>query len=209
MNEPPKAENWQLFHSRIISGEAPTAFAELCELALEYLVSFLQKSYPGLSSDLYETKAIDSLLNYYANPAKFKPEKSNLRTYLSMDALGDLRNEVEKQKRHTKRLINFSDELVEQLSDDGNNDQDDDADWLSKHTTESPTELLEELAQELSPVDLRIAAGIAEGIRNTDYYAQILGIQDLGESEKRHEVKRAKDRIKKTLERFGKRRGKA
>ena len=198
--------DWQQFHTRMLSGD-PTAFAELCNVALDYISDFLGHRLSVPDKELCDSLAIDTLLRFREAPEKYDPHKSSLGTYLCMDARGDMLNEIEKRKRRNRRIVRLDEEFVEVQSEDGNNEQEDIDDWLLKYTSLSREQLLRELSNELSPTDKQIVISIAEGVRDVEHYAAIMGVQHLSAEEQKREVKRAKDRIKKKLERFGKRKG--
>jgi hypothetical protein len=65
------------------------------------------------------------------------------------------------------------------------------------------------LDAELDPIDKDILLLMMEGVRETHRYAQVMGIVHQDEMEQRREVKRAKDRLIKQLQRFGQNIGKS
>ncbi len=199
-------QDWQEFHERILKDDS-TAFAELCEVALDYISDFINRRLSMPDQELCDSLAIDTLLKYREAPEKYNPQKSSLRTYLCMDARGDMLNELEKRKRRNKRIVQLDEEFVELQSEDGNSIQEDIDDWLLKYTSISREQLLQELSDELSPIDIQIVISMSDGIRDVEHYSAIIGVQNLSAEERKREVKRAKDRIKKKLERFGKRKG--
>jgi len=54
-------------HQRILDKDA-TAFAELCEIALPYLVNFLQSNFPKFDAHLREMVVIDFYCRINPNP---------------------------------------------------------------------------------------------------------------------------------------------
>ena len=60
----------------------------------------------------------------------------------------------------------------------------------------------------MDPNDKGILLLMLEGVRETHRYAQVMGIANQDETVQRREVKRAKDRLIKQLQRFGQRVGK-
>jgi RNA polymerase sigma-70 factor (ECF subfamily) len=54
-----------------------------------------------------------------------------------------------------------------------------------------------------TPQDVMVLQLMIDGERSTDRYAEVLGLQDLSADQRRREVKRHKDRLKKRMERLG------
>ena len=52
-----------------------------------------------------------------------------------------------------------------------------------------------------NPIDRELAALVLDGVRKTSEYVSVLNLDDMDEVSQRAEVKRHKDRIKKTLTR--------
>jgi hypothetical protein len=71
-------------------------------------------------------------------------------------------------------------------------------------TDSSFEDILEALSDELSAVDEQILLLILEGVRDGRRYAEVMQITHLDGPTQRREIKRAKDRITKKLQRFGK-----
>ncbi len=185
----------------------PIAFAELCELALPHLVSFLASQFPQQDAHLPEIIAIDCLLDYQKKPQHFDPQKLSLFAYFRMATRRDMLNKIDKNRRRERRLTDIDDPAVQfQLPDNDNTQENDGLDeWLLQHTDLSRQEILEALDAELDEDDSRILLLMLDGVRETSEFASVLGISHLDELEQRKEVKRAKDRLTKKLQRFGKR----
>ena len=66
-------------------------------------------------------------------------------------------------------------------------------------------EIQKQLANELDETEQLVLQLILEGERRFSRFAEVLSITHLDESEQRLEAKRAKDRVKKKLQRLGKR----
>ena len=100
MTRPEPSRTWQLErHERILQDDM-TAFAELSEYALPHLIGFLQHQFPEQDAHHQEMVAIDTLMAYHFQPAKYNPEKLGLFAYLRMAARGDMLNAIDKQTRH-------------------------------------------------------------------------------------------------------------
>jgi hypothetical protein len=77
--------------------------------------------------------------------------------------------------------------------------------WLLEHTDMSLSEILKTLDAELDEQEKKVLMLMLEGVRESSRYAQILGVSQLDKASQRREVKRAKDRLMKKLQRFGQR----
>jgi len=201
------SEQWQYQqHHRILNGDV-TAFAEMCEQALPHLVSFLRSQFPNADSHMHESAAIDCLLNYQSRPAQFDPDQLALFAYLRMSARGDLLNALDSQTREERRLLDIeSDHVQERLSvEDGVTAVSEFDDWLQQHTQIPRKDILRALYAELDQTDRQILRLMLEGERDSKRFADVIGLADQDVIIQREAVKRAKDRIKKQLQRFGKR----
>jgi hypothetical protein len=203
ISEPSSA--WQQQRHKRILQEDVTAFAELSELALPHLISFLQQQFPNQESHSIEIIAIDTLMTYLAMPGKYKTEKLSLFAYLRMDARGDMLNVIDKETRHNKRHQPLDDPTLQDqlpsldlLTQTGELDE-----WLQTQTNLTRTELLQKLDDDLDKTDKEILLLIFDGVRDTPRYADVMGIAHLPQAEQQAQVKRAKDRLQKRLQRFG------
>jgi hypothetical protein len=205
MSRSEPTRTWQAQqHHRILSRD-PIAFAQLCERAFEHLVLFLKSQFPGAEDHLPEMVVIDCLMNYYAKPVQFNPEKLSLFAYLRMASRGDMLNALDKNQRREKRLFNInSPEIRDQLlKQDGLREESELDDWLKEHTTLTRREILQALAKKLDKADMQVLLLSLDGVRESARYAEVMGITHLPLAEQRQTVKRTKDRIYKTLRRFG------
>ncbi|MBP8000987.1 MAG: sigma-70 family RNA polymerase sigma factor [Chloroflexi bacterium] len=204
-NEPTPA--WQIEqHYRILKQE-PTAFAELCELALPHLVSFLQRLFSLYEPHLCEQVAIDCLLHYQATPQQYDPTKLALWPFLRMAAKRDMLNLLDKQQRHNQHFVPLDDSTIQQqlfveetLPENFALDE-----WLQQYTSRSRQEIIAFLEAELTEPDKEILFLMMEGVRDSQRYAEIMNILHLDAAAQQSEVKRAKDRLVKKLRRFGQR----
>lgn len=208
MNEP--SVTWQVEqHQRILRRDV-TAFAELCEVALPHLVAFLQSIFPTHDSHLREQVVIDCLLDYQARPQQYNPEKLALWPFLRMAARRDMLNMLDKQDRYSHRLYPIDDPHIASQLSSVNDIQEDMAlddwlqyDWLQCYTARPREEIIAALQAELAPVDQQMLWLMMDGVRETLPYATIMGLTHLDVAHQRHEVKKAKDRILKQVQRFG------
>jgi len=201
-NEP--GLEWQTQqHQRILRRE-PTAFAELCELALPHLVTFLQRLYNTAELHLCEQAAIDCLLSYQANPTQYHPDQLALWPFLRMAAKADMLNLIDKQNRHNRHFVALDEPAIQPQLSEPDMTQEIFAldEWLQQHTQRSRQEIMAFLAEELSLVDKQFLLLMTEGVRESHRYAQVMNILHLDAAAQQSEVKRAKDRLIKKVRRF-------
>ncbi len=199
--EPARA--WQdQQHRRILQCDI-TAFAELSENALPYLISFLQTIFPHTDTHLHDMVAIDCLLNYQAKPQQYNHNKLSLFAFLKMSARRDMLNALDRETRQVRRLVDLNDaDLAANeslLSDEAAMEE-----WLKDHTDLSLDEIFAEVDGMFNQQETAVLYLMLEGERSTDVFADVLGIDNLDTAYQRREVKRIKDRIIKRLQRFGK-----
>jgi RNA polymerase sigma-70 factor (ECF subfamily) len=198
------ARDWQdQIHRRILHNDA-TAFSELCESVLPVLVNFLQSRFSEQDSHLCESTAIDCLLRYYQTPKSYDPKQISLFAYLRMAARYDLMSAIDKERRQHQRLTSL-DELAERhqkLEDDPDSQVVLD-DLLQRHTDWSFTQIVKALEKHLDRVEKRCLWLMLEGVRENGRYVEALDLSGTDEDSQRVEVKRAKDRLVKKLQRFG------
>lgn len=185
-------------HERLIAGD-PTASAEIAELFLPAITKRLEGAFKNLGDPhAVNTAAIDALISYFDAPAKYDSTRSQLLSYLTMSARGDLLNALKTEKRHRLQLPISDVELSEEESEYG-------VDLRSDTDVEQEVEIrlsptwatLEEMLPD--PVDKEIILLLMFGIRETYWFAEALGVLDQPVEEQRKIVKRNKDRVKKVL----------
>lgn len=191
-------------HTRILAGDV-TANSEMAEIVLPILTKRLSRIFPAIYDEhLIDTAITDALLNYFDKPAQFQEKKKSLLSYLLMSARGDLLNIIKPRKLDVNSSqINedvefgdsYSEENIEGLVVIAEDDVE--AEALSRISTVYPR--LDELFSE--PKDRELVKMMMNGIRETEEYAKVLGIEHLNSSQQRDVVKRHKDRIKKTITR--------
>ena len=199
MNE--EADKVQDLHERLVAGD-PTAPAELAEAALPVLLNHLAGRYAGQDEHLRVEAVTQALMDYLGDPAKYDRSKSKLLTYLRTAANGDMMNLLAKGDRRDERF-EVTDPV--ELSKSGGNTQIEGyADPVFDEIRElAAADKLEAFMQETFayPVDRELAGLVLDDVRKTSEYVSVLKLEDMDEVSQRAEVKRHKDRIKKTLNR--------
>ena len=202
------SRHWQIQkHLQILNEDSPTAFAQLSEIALPHLVTFLQHEFRQIETHLQETAAIDSLLTYHAAPQKFDPDKLTLFAYLRMAARHDLLNAIDRSNRQRRPLLDIDEPAIQnQLITEPNSDTDHLLldQWLGDDDSTNET-MLHQFEATLDTTDRQLFLLMLNGVRETAPYAEIMQLELLPVSKQRREVKRAKDRLTKKLTRFANR----
>lgn len=195
-------------HEQIVRKDNPTAFAQLAELALPHLVSFLQQEFHQVESHVCETAVIDCLLTYYAAPEKYDPTKLTLFAYLRMAARHDVLNAIDRQNRRKRPLHSLDEPAIQTQLISGvtaESDIPDLANWIDSPNHASRQEILRRFEADLNSSDRQLLLLMLNGVRESEPYAEVLGITAFPLDDQRREVKRAKDRLTKSLTRFAQR----
>lgn len=192
-------EGWyRQIHERLLQGD-PTASADCAQAVIGPLTKRLEGRFPELrGSDFLVDAVTDAVLSYLKRPEQYDPAKRGLLGFLTMAAVGDLRNALAKWHRRKEMEVPLEDVDLEAAA--GNMQ-------VGPHDSAGDVDL-EEIRSGVSalfddPRDRRLAELVLEGERSVKAFARILKLENLSIDEQRREVKRHKDRIKKRLERYG------
>jgi DNA-directed RNA polymerase specialized sigma24 family protein len=187
--------------------EDVTAFAELCDLALPHLIEYLTKYFPGQDTFMHETVAIDCLLDYQARAKQYDLDKISLYAYLRMSARRDMLNAIEKANRLESRLTDIDHPAIQGMipAEDPIAEASEIDEWLLDHTHLSLAEIIKTLDADLDEYEKKVLMLMLEGVRESESYVGVLGVQQLDKETQQKAVKRAKDRLMKKLRRFGQR----
>jgi hypothetical protein len=126
-----------------------------------------------------------------------------------MSASGDLKNALNAERRHSQRRVDWG--HVELSAQARKYLQDEDADPAliveCRETEEAAAAKLRSVPHAVStgltPEEAKVLELMQAGERKTDAYATVLEVSHLSFKEQQREVKRAKDKLKKRLERAG------
>ena len=214
-------------HARLLRGDV-TAPAELAELVLleprpllqglrKRAGTLLQSAGRTVREDALNDAVVTAYMSYVKRPAQYDPRKApgGLLPYLIMSAHGDLLNALPGIERH-RHVAPLS--LVELRAGERNTRLTPVGGSAAGRQT-NPEDMLDERAL-AADLDAHLAAQaalmetegerkvlrhMAAGERRTAVFADDLGITALPLDAQRREVKRIKDKIKKRLERAGRR----
>lgn len=188
-------------HARLLGGTSMTVTSEIAETFLSPVTNSLRKDFPSLGDPhLIETAVEDALIAYIGSPARFDPRRAGLFTYLRQLARSRLLNLLARQKNlsATEKVVEL--EAVESVYEMTDCELADPEDALARRESDDATwRKLRELLTD--PIDLELIKLMMEGVRETDRYAALLGLSSLPAEEQASEVKRHKDRLKKTIQR--------
>jgi RNA polymerase sigma-70 factor (ECF subfamily) len=185
-------------HARLVAGDR-VASSDLAELVLPELVARLRHRWPRAGADAVHDAAVQVLVDYLREPERYDPSRSNLVSWLQMQAHGDLTNDYRSPKRsfHQRRVTLMRDDVEGEgfarnlrlmRSDDYPSDIERDA-------------LDKALGALVDDRDRRLLALLLDGDTSTAAAANVLGISHLPDEEQQAEVKRNKDRIKARVKR--------
>lgn len=189
-------------HQRLLQGD-PTAPSEVILAYLEPLIRRLRHRFPDVADETIIHDAVtDALFQYVQSPGQFDPRKSNLSSYLTMAARGDLLNALARERRRTARQVPL--EAVAEAALARNTLRGDDAQEASAGDRVAASQLMHCVLQQVpDPRDREMLKLMLAGERKTTRYAGLLEIEHRSEAEQRRIVKRHKDRLKKRLQRLG------
>jgi hypothetical protein len=184
----------RIMHQRLIAGD-PRAPAEIAEYFLPWLHQRMAQLHPGIRDPhLLATAAVDAVLSYLKNPGSYHIGELPLEKYLTMAATGDLRNALSRASNIAERERDLVKNLVE-LGLCVSEQQ------LSLHDMDR-----HDLEERVRPFlrdghDEQVFSLMIDGIRDTEAYANVLGIAGRPIEERQHIVKSHKDRVLKRLQR--------
>lgn len=188
-------------HQLLLEGD-PTATAQIAETFMPWMIAQLGHRYPNLSDPhLIATAAADALINYFGRPDQYDPARGSLAFYLRMSANGDLlnllkQNRIEMSSQRLGKIVELDDPNAEhEVEIQAEFDLEA---WVFNQ--QSPVwEWLPRLLPD--PIDQEILSLMLAGVRETEPYAEVLGLADRPRDEQAATVKRTKDRLKKKLQR--------
>jgi hypothetical protein len=200
----PSREQELAWHRRLLEGD-PTVSADLAAAFFEPLVQWLVRhNSREIPQEFCLDAADDAWRNLIKHPLSFDPSRGkSLFAYLCMSAEGDLRNLLQKEKRHHEMRLTW--ENVEQSPQAGKYLGRDDDPSLPLQMEEAlriaAEQVLPSVREGLSEVELKVLDLMLNGERKTAVFAAAYGISHLPQREQQAEIKRVKDMLKKRIER--------
>ena len=184
-------------HAEICGGD-PTAWSRAFTTLLDPLIDALGFKWPDLrGTERLRDFAVDSIMTYVQDPARYDPSKSALLTYLRMDAHGDLLNEHARLERaraaEAGAAVEIADEQRKGSTDEYPSDREPSSMTFAQIRNAFPDER-----------DRRAVLLLIADERSTDAFAEVWDVAGLPPDEQFAVVKRNKDRVKARLRRLRK-----
>jgi hypothetical protein len=199
---PPAQEGLRL-HGRLCEND-PVATADVCRAYAEPLRAWLGRRVPWADPHLVQSAVNDALFRYVQEPQAYDPARLDLGAYLRMAAWRDLFNLLRNEQRHQRRRLPWSDvELGEERGNIPGREEEPSRRLEREEEAARREAFLSSVRDELTPEEGRVLDLMCEGERDTRRFAAALGALGLPAAEQVREVKRAKDRIRKRLQRGG------
>jgi|SRR5215475_5243974 len=198
-SEPDQAELRRL-HDELCTGEDPTVPARLAELLLPALQRRFRRV-PGADPHSLESLIGLSIARYLNDPHRYRPDKGPLLAYLWKDIEGDRRNEL--ASRGARRSHEVPDTAAVEVEAGDRNLSVEEEVLDALDPLDMPRRLLDAARTEataFSDQDRELLMLMADGVRESASYAEVLGIGHLPPADYKREVKRHKDRLKARLE---------
>jgi hypothetical protein len=201
MNErdDPTPEELRELHEKLRSGNVVAPILLAAQLLPALQRRFIRRS--GFDEHRVESLIGFRVAEYLAHPERYDPSRSPLLAYLWQDIDGDLKNELAAHAKRREREVPDS-PAVELFHRERNPGVEEEA-LDAVDPFDAPAELIQAARAEaahLNEQDRELVRLIDEGVRETAVYAEVLGIRHLPVERQRKEVKRHKDRLKKSLE---------
>ena len=187
-------------HKRLLKGDR-TASEEIASLLLSPLANRICRKFPFTDEQIVADGVTDAVLDYCENPQKFDATRGvPLDGFIHMAARRNVSNLLRGEKRRKVREEKYGRANLEssvELSRSAGNllQKDNKKIQVQRPQVEALTILKDKKDQQIH--ELRL-----QGERRTQIFAQVLQIDHLPTEVQRREVKRAKDRIDKVLERY-------
>lgn len=185
-------------HCRLVAGD-PTAPTDLAERYLGPLLAWLRRCHPREDDALLSDIATDLILDLGERPERYDADKRSLTGYLRMAANRDVLNARQSEHRRVAHLAPLA--RVELQPPARNSTQAGTSDPADTVADAPDDERIRAMRTHFNDRDWAVAELQLEGERSTARYAAVLGLADRPEEEQKREVKRAKDRVKKRLQR--------
>jgi RNA polymerase sigma-70 factor (ECF subfamily) len=171
----------------------PDTAGAFAGLVLRPLEADLARRFPRADPDQVGEAADTAVANLVKYPTRFDPARSPLPAFLRMIAGRDVLNLLRAERRHRRGRIPW--DAVEHDLPAGNVPEEG-LTWVEFPALRAAVEGLDE-------TDRRVLELMLDGERDTDVFAEVLGIADRPADERKAVVKREKDRIKARLRRAG------
>lgn len=192
MKFPSEAEE-QALHERVLKNES-LASEDVFRVFMDPISKFLCRNRGNEFRDEAHDAVCDVLLEYLENPERYMARRSRLSSYLTRNAEMQFRDMYRSLQARQRREREFA-EVIELRATAPNR---------SLEIIVEVRQLAGQLEQAVHERDQASLGLILQGERSTHALAKAMNLPPLSEKELRREVKRNRDRLMKTLGRFGK-----
>jgi hypothetical protein len=183
--------SWTHLHDRVIAGD-PAALETIAGRALPYLRRRLRRAFPRLGEDVVHDAVVDALMDYFLRPQPFDSASCEpVDHYLYRAAWRNADNALTAQRRRRDREERYA--------------------KANRPIASQPAAEVTAIGTEITARVLEGAIDDAErtaiecwfdGERRTASLARALGVSDRPMTERKREVKRFKDRLRKRFDRL-------
>ena len=170
----------------------PDTAAAFAASVLAPLIADTARTFSWVDPDTVYEAASGAVLALLKTPGLYDPGKLKLPGFLRMAARGDVKNLLDKESRRNRGRIPWDRVALDRPSA---------AESERRALADHPGLLA--AVETLSECDRRVFELMLDGERDGDVYAAALGLSDRPVGERAAEVKRAKDRVLKKLQRAG------
>lgn len=181
-------------HRRLLAGDVTASSDLFREVHAALTAAVFKRTAPGLSWEAATDRATDAIVEYAKSPGRFDPSRSGLFGYLLLIARRDALNVVRSEQTGRKR----DGWLVELSVSDGNTVEE--APDLRLDAARILTDHQAELVRDDG--DEAILRLYLQGEKDTEAYANALGLTGVPPADQRKIVKTRKDRLEQRLRRL-------
>ncbi len=187
-------------HERALAGSRIVS-AVLFEQVYPALLPDLCRRYLALHDHEVSDYLMEVIFSYEAHPQQYNPDKLMLDRYIAMAVRGDIKNALHARQ---KQPLPVSFDPVVHERDFRNSRRATDTTEESDAAHELSEEFMQKL-RELFPDerDRKVIELILDGVRETERFSEVLGIDTLDIETQRRRVKQVKDRIRIRMRRLG------
>jgi RNA polymerase sigma-70 factor, ECF subfamily len=194
----------RILHARLLRRDS-AAPSDLADHYLDGLVTSLRRAFlrDRVDDDLLVTIAIELILDVGERPEQYDPDRLGLSPYLLMAAKRDVLNALQSERRRADRQVSL--ENVELRAPAWNRQWANTSDPADKAVDAFVHERAATMRAQFVGRDREVVDLMLDGERRTQVFANVLGLLDRSRDEQVSEVKRAKDRLKKRMQRIWRR----
>jgi DNA-directed RNA polymerase specialized sigma24 family protein len=169
------------------------AWSVFAGAVLEPLLADLRSKFPRVDPHLHQHAVNETIVGLLHRPEQYDPQRGSLEQFLRMSARADLKNALQRERKHSPKLRVF----VECDTFARNDPSEDERPRLNDRPE------LQAVREKLNPRDRKFLELMLNGADDHELI-DFLGLADSPPKEQRRGVKQAKDRIKAKFRRASK-----